>query len=487
VKRSEDLTVLKIKSVCGFGYVLQRQVIVKFIFVLGNVALARILEPRVFGAYAIIAFVLQFFSSFADVGLGAALIQSKHEPNEKELSTTFWIQQGMAVAVFCAVSLFAPLITQFYPSIPPETVGVMRCMAAGFFFASLKTLPLITMERAMEFRRIAQIEIVEQVVFYVTAVSCALAGFQIWSFVLATIMRELIGAVMAFASTTWRPLFSFTPNSIRELVFFGIPFQTNNILNFIKEGVTPIFVGVFSGAAGVGYITWARTFAFTPLVISESFGRVAFPAFSAIQEDRELLRKAVELSMRMMTLVLFPVTILIGAFAPEIIRVFFTEKWMPGLAAFYLYCTTPLMIGMMLPMYSAILSLGKSGLLLKMTVLLVILEWGLGIPFVMQFGYTGIALNQPIITGIYFFVYRRILQAEGVSPEFGKNVWRQLTAALLVTVTVRGIAFFLPVTAVTLPLFGLGGLLLFIGVMYIVAKSLVMELSEHVAVVVAGD
>lgn len=479
----KEIDELKRRSVTGFGVMLRRQVAVKVLFVAGNVLLARILAPQVFGAYAIIAFALQFFSSFADVGLGAALIQSKNEPTNQELSTTFWIQQGLVTFIFLAIFAVAPYVQYIYPTLPSESKWVMRSMAIGFFFTSLKTIPMILMEKKLDFRKIALIEITEQVVFYTCAVMFALTGFQIWSFVFATIVREIAGAVMTYTLVTWRPSCTFQPEAISRLVTFGIPFQLTNFLNFIKEGVTPLFVGYFSGAIGVGYVTWARTFAFVPMVFSESYGRVAFPAYSAIQYNRELLRDAVEKSVRMMTFVLFPITMLMAAFAPEIIRIFFTEKWLPGLGAFYLFSAAPLLIGLTLPMSSVILSLGKSGILLKMSVLLVLLEWGLGVPFVMIFGYTGIALNQPLIHGIYFFLYRHILKKEGIRPLLAENIWRQFLAALMATATIRMIAILLPINIFTIPLLTLAGLILFLYLMNWIGNKLLMEFKSHIVTV----
>lgn len=476
----EHIEELKQKSVAGFGYLLRRQVIVKIIFLLGNVVLARLLAPSVFGTYAIIAFVMQFFSSFADVGLGAALIQKKNHPTAEELSTTFWAQQILVCLLIGIVFAVAPLVKLLYTALDAEMIWVIRMMALGFLFSSLKTLPLILMERQLDFRRIAWIEIVEQLLFYTAAIVLALLGYKVWSFVLATILREFSGMLIAYARSTWRPSCLFRLASISDMIRFGFPFQGNNFLNFVKEGVTPIFVGLYSGSAGVGFITWARTFAFVPLVFSESFGRVAFPAFSAIQHDRMLLREAVERSVRMMSFVLLPGTLLMVAFAPEITQVFFTEKWVPGIWAFYLYCTTPLMISVMLPMYSAILSMGKSAVLLKMTVLLVLLEWGLGIPFVIQFGFTGIALNQPIITGIYFFIYRRILKTEGITVALLESIRWQFVGALLTVAITRGVAFFLPVNAFTLPMLCFGGMLIFAGLMWLASERMVAELRSYV-------
>uniref|UniRef100_UPI00262BDBBA oligosaccharide flippase family protein n=1 Tax=Geobacter sp. TaxID=46610 RepID=UPI00262BDBBA len=100
---------LKKKSLSGIYALMVRQVFVKAIFFAGNIILARILVPEVFGIYAIVNFVIQFFSTFGDVGIGAALIQKKGELTREELSTTFWLQQILACFVAGIAIFAAPL------------------------------------------------------------------------------------------------------------------------------------------------------------------------------------------------------------------------------------------------------------------------------------------------------------------------------------------------------------------------------------------
>ncbi|MBF8258742.1 MAG: undecaprenyl-diphospho-oligosaccharide flippase, partial [Actinobacteria bacterium] len=109
MNRDMPLAEVKEKSLAGVGSLFRRQLVIKTVFFLGNVLLARILAPQVFGIYAIVAFVVQFFSTFGNVGLGAALIQKKGELSGEELSTAFWFQQMLVGVVAVLIVLTAPL------------------------------------------------------------------------------------------------------------------------------------------------------------------------------------------------------------------------------------------------------------------------------------------------------------------------------------------------------------------------------------------
>jgi PST family polysaccharide transporter len=474
-----DLKEIKKKSLAGVGSLVKRQIIIKTLFLIGTVILARILEPQVFGIYDIVTFIVLFFSTFGDVGLGAALIRKKGEISKEELSTTFWLQQSIVISIAVLVVAAAPLSLKIYPLLPSVAVWLIRVMALSFMLMSLKTIPAILMERNLDFNKIAWVDISENLVYQATAIIFAISGFGVWSFIFAALVRAGVGVILIYTLSSWRPIFYYKFSLVRESIKFGLPYQLNGILNFMKDAVTPLFVGAYAGAAAVGYVNWARTLAFAPLIFSASFERVAFPTFSKIHEDRALLTRTIERSIRNMTMLMFPITALMIALGPDIIRIVFTEKWMPGIWAFYLYCTSPLVIGIMLPMYSAILSLGKSTILLKMTLILLSLEWGLGIPFVINFGFTGIALNQPIIAALFLMIYRTVLKSENITLHIFTNIRWQFGLAIITGIIVKISAQHLHLNIVTLSVLFLSGCLIFTGLIYIMQRETALEFKNY--------
>ena len=477
---------LKSKSLAGIGSLLRRQVFVYGFFFLGNIVLARILVPQLFGIYAIVSFVVQFFSTFSDVGIGAALIQKKDKLNNEELSTLFWLQQMLVFIVVILVFLTAPLVLRIYTTMPPESVWFIRVMALSFLFTSLKTVPAILMERAIDFNKVAWVDISESAAFQVTAISLAFAGFGVWSFIVAALIQSILGVILIYSLSPWRPSLQYNFNAARGLIGFGLPYQGNTILSFIKDAVTPLFVGAYAGAAAVGYVNWARNLAFAPLMLSQSFGRVAFPAYARLQYDKILLQDAVERSIRMMTLIMFPITAMLFALGPEITHVIFTDKWRPGLLAFYFYCTSPFIIGIMLPLYSAILSLGKSNILLKMASLLLVLEWGLGVPFVLAFGYNGISFSQPIIAVIFYFVYRHILSEDMMHVSVIKNIHSQFMAAVLSGIVVKIMMSMLMAGIITITASFVAGSILYVLIIYFIKKDILIEVVQYLKAIIGG-
>src|SRR5579872_6280119 len=51
------------------------------------------LDPASFGIFAIVSAILNILVYFSDIGLAAALVQKKDEPSQKDLTSTFTLQQ----------------------------------------------------------------------------------------------------------------------------------------------------------------------------------------------------------------------------------------------------------------------------------------------------------------------------------------------------------------------------------------------------------
>ena len=167
------------------------------------------------------------------------------------------------------------------------------------------------------------------------------------------------------------------------------------------------------------------------------------------------------------------------ALAPELIKVIFTDKWVPGLNAFYCFCMSPIAIGISLPLYSSILALGRSTILLVMSGWLILLEWTLGVTFVMMYGFTGAALTQLIIVPLFTYVYKMVLARNGINVKILRNVGAQFIVASLVVVVISFLKKFIIVNLLSVCGLAVMSLSLFMVFIWILDKPSVLELKEY--------
>src|SRR3954466_1957344 len=103
-----DAKQLQRKARLGIVTLVVRTAALQLAILAGKVYLARVLGPADFGAFWVVQHVLSFFILFGDAGLGAALVQKKEQPTQRELSTVWWCQLAFAVVLIVLAWTTAP-------------------------------------------------------------------------------------------------------------------------------------------------------------------------------------------------------------------------------------------------------------------------------------------------------------------------------------------------------------------------------------------
>jgi lipopolysaccharide exporter len=318
----------------------------------GNIVLARLLHPRDFGVFGIVQFVLAFFIFIGDAGLGGALIQRKDTPTQRELSSIFCLQVLIALAVIAVVWIGTPYFLRIWPDLPDGSAALIRVLSLGLLFTVLKVIPSIQMERELLFGRLAAIEVVQSLIFYASAVTLAFRGWGVWALVGSALLQMVTGAVVANALRPWRPSIVLDRALLRPLVAFGIPYQLKNVIGFINAAISPIYAGRTLGTTALGYINWAQTTGFLPVKIVEIIGRVTFPLFSRLRHDRSIFAETLGRSILLCSLGTFFLAALFCGLGPSIVRVVWSDKWLPAVPLLYVYATA-ITIGFVSPIVGA--------------------------------------------------------------------------------------------------------------------------------------
>ncbi|HXA27464.1 MAG TPA: oligosaccharide flippase family protein [Candidatus Angelobacter sp.] len=434
---------LQTRAARGAAALLVRSGAIKLVSAAGGVVLARLLAPAQFGVYVVAAFCVAFLAMFADVGLGGALIQQREAPTRRELSTVFTVQMilaGVLVAVGLVVA--APVASAYH--LPAADVWLLRALIATLFISSLRTVPAVLLERELRYGRLGTVETVEALVFQVTAVGAALAGAGVWAFVLATALRAVVGLAVIYRLSPWRPSLGIDRAVARRLASFGLAYQANGVLSFVKDAMTPTIVAVVAGAAAVGYVNWAYALATLPLLVTTSLWQVTFPAFARAAHDPALLTHMIERAIRLGAIVMLPLSFSVMALAPEAIHYVFTSKWDPGLLSVYLFSIS-LWAGPLLgsTFFSLFYAVGKPRYGLWFTILYGVLDWGLGVPLLLWLGFNGIAVRTVIVAYVTLPLLLRV--ARSIVPIRPlRQVIRPALAAALAALVELGAVHVLP-------------------------------------------
>ena len=351
LKKSSITSILSLFAQSGYA---------AFLGLAANFTITYLLSPTIFGIYAITLSIIAILNYFSDIGLAGSLIQ-KHEITDKDINTTFTIQQSMIIALIVFAYFMTPIVMQ-YLRLPEEARYLYWALLASFFISSLKTIPSIFLERKVQFNKIVYVQILENTIFYAAVITLAIAGFKIHSFTIAVLLRAVSGLIFMYFLSPWKPQIGYSHLHFKELVSFGAPFQANSLLALVKdELIYPLFLGRVLGLAGVGYIQWAKKWAEAPIrIIMDNITRVLFPVFSRIQEDREKVSQLIETILRYQTMILAPAVLGLALIMKPLIEIIPKySKWEPSLPIFYIFCLSTILSSYSTPFINVLNAVGK--------------------------------------------------------------------------------------------------------------------------------
>jgi len=424
---------IKRKSVSGVISYTIRTVLLYLVAIGATGILSAYLDPHEFGIYFIVTSVISIFTFLSDIGLAAALVQKREQPSVDELRTTFTVQQILALTILGLIFLLTPL---WRSQIGLDKLGMELLYALGlsFVLASLKTIPSILLERELEFNKLVLPQVLENLVFYGTAVTLAISGLGIRSYTLAVLLRSVTGVLAIYWLKRWPLGFSISKPALKNLIGFGAKFQINDFLARLKDDLFVVVLAKFLPASDMGYIGWAKRWSMFPYQFSvNSVVAITFPTFSRLQHDTVLLRKAVEKSLFFITLLIFPI---LGGMAlmalplTDLIPAY--QKWQPALPSLYFFCFNIAWAAVSTPLTNTLNAIGKINKTLKLMIMWTALTWGLTPPALYFFGFTGVAIVSAIV-GVTSIV--TVLMVKKVMDfSFIEQVWRQVLATAVMMV-----------------------------------------------------
>lgn len=429
-----DAAALKRKARRGvFALVLQTILLRGGLFA-GGIALARLLDPADFGVFAIVQTALQFFTFFGDCGVGGALIRQRHEPTRRELSSVFYFQLAVAVVVTSLIWVTSSYLHYVWPDFPERGVWIMRALAVDALLTVLRVLPSILLERRLAYGRIAVLEAIVQISFMGTAIGMAALGMHVWALAIGVLVQGVVGLVGAQILQPFWPSLVYDGAKLKPIIKFGLTYQVKNVVGFINYLATPI-VGGRMGATNLGYVNFARDTAWYPLKLVEIIGRVNYPLYARLQDDRKLFSETLSRSIQVCGMATMASVAFFLGLGPSLIHVVYGDKWLPALPLLYIFAAA-ITFGFLYPIVAAALDAsGRPGVLARLAIGWTTLNWICVLVATPRWGMLGFTVGYVIHVVIgnlgVVWMLKKIIPEAVVWPRIRSSIVAGLGAAAL--------------------------------------------------------
>jgi len=391
--------------------------------------LARLLSPSDFGLMGMIMVVIGFARVFMDMGISNAIVYRQNITKE-ELSSLYWLNILAGITVFFIISASAPVIVSFYNE--PQLNDLVYLAAVIFLITPVGQQFQILLQKELQFKALAKIEIICSVTNSLTTIILAINGFGVYSLVWGQLAGTSVRAVQLFyiGCKKWKPGWYFSWKGIKTYISFGLYQMGEQTINYFNTNLDYLLIGSFLGAKSLGYYTLAYNLIIRPAsMINPIITRVAFPVFSKVQNDLSKLKKGYLKVLELLSLVNFPLMVGFAVVAPVAVPVIFGDQWFPSIILIQILTIVGLLRSTGNPVGSLLLARGRADLGFKWNLALMITQIP-GLYIGAKFGGTvGVAIAFAILMCIYSPFNYLILIRKMVGPclhDYFFSMWPSL-------------------------------------------------------------
>jgi O-antigen/teichoic acid export membrane protein len=337
----------------GIGNVVQQTVGAVF-----GIVIARILSPGDYGLVGMLAIFTAIANIITESGFTSALTNRK-EIRHEDYNAVFWFSLLAGMVMYALLFFCAPLIARFYRQ--PELTNLSRVVFLNFLFRGMSIAHYAIMFKKMMVKERAKTDIVSVFVSSLAGLVLALNGFAYWGLAIQTLSFTMIGVILRWHYSSWKPSFVIDFRPLKEMFGFSSKLFLTNIIGQISANIFSVFLGKFYNEKQVGYYSQGNKWmSLGYATISGMISSVAQPVFVESKGDKARQLMIFRKMLRFGALVSFPLMFGLAFIGREFILITVGEKWLESVPFLQLLCVWGAMAYIWMLYAYLIMSFGKS-------------------------------------------------------------------------------------------------------------------------------
>ena len=385
--------------------------------------LAHLLTPELFGVVALATLAIDYISILNDFGLGAALVQRRDNIDEAS-NVAFTFNLLISIFLTAMIVLISPYVAVFFDE--PALTPILAWLGLGFSINALGSVHKARLQRELRFGRKLIPELGNTLTKGGLSIGLAIMGYGAWSLVYGQLAGMSISVLLLWIVVPWKPRLLLRSPISGQLFKYGFSVMMDRAFTVFADSFDYLLIGRFFNTAALGI--YALAYRLPDLLILNTLSVLAavfFPAFSSIQNQRDVLRKSFLSTTRYVQLLVTPLCLGIFVAADPIIRLLFGEQWLqsiPIMQVLSLY-TLALSVGFHVgDIYKAI---GRPDILLKIAIPIFVVRLT-ALMIGSQYGLIGIAAGH-LIAALIEVIVRAIVTIRVIKVRLSE-ILAQLTA-----------------------------------------------------------
>lgn len=355
---------LKDKTFSGLSWsVLDKVFQNGFVLVVG-ILMARIIDKDNYGLMGALAIFTAVANILHESGFSTALIRKK-DVSESDYTTVFYTNITIGAVIYLLLFFLAPLISDFNDK--PILTPLSRFLFLSFLFNSFAVIQNARLVKEINYSLITKINAFSIVVSYSIALVLAYLGLGVWALASQIVIWTFLKTCGLWLFSKWKPSGSFSMSSLKELFSFSSKLLAGSLINSVMVNLPQSLIAkIYSFDIGGLYNQAFKNYNSANDVLSGSVYNVSFPILSTVEDDK--LKSAFRKFVRIKALIVFPMFMGMILVAKPFVYLL-GEQWSDAVPILQLLCIGGVFAGLETANGDILRIKGKSGLILKLTVL----------------------------------------------------------------------------------------------------------------------
>lgn len=332
-----------------------------------SIILARLLSPSDYGTIGLITVFIQIANTFAESGLGQALVQKKNADNT-DFSTVFFFSMPFSILIYAILFFCAPLISSFYEQ--EILTPVVRILGLSVFLSAINSVQNAYVQKRMQFKRFFWATLLGTILSAFVGIGMAYKGYGIWALVGQQLSMQIVNTVTLWITVKWRPNIAFSFEKMKGLFSYGWKILTVSLIDRTYNNIYSLVIGKTYSTTELGFYDKGKHY---PLLVVQNINSaiesVLFPVLSKVQSEKERLKQMVRRSIMTSTYLIFPAMAGLAAVSEPLVKIMLTDKWLPCVPFMQFCCFTYAFWPVHTANLQAIKASGRSDITLKLEII----------------------------------------------------------------------------------------------------------------------
>ena len=288
--------------------------------------------PHAYGLFVTAVGIVAFLASLARAGIDTYLVRCDTPPDDGTYGTATALILGSSLALVVAGAALAPMLIHWFGSrefLLPYLTLLLTIPVTG-----LSGIPMASLERALDFRRIAAVELMSQFAGLIVAATLAYLRAGVWAPVTGQITWQTFTLLGILPAARVPKHLRFDHAQVRPMLSYGMSLTASLRTWQLRTLVNPLLVGRFAGADGVAFVALAIRIAEALGAFRLAAGRIAIAALARLQKRGEEFARALEQALYLQVVTLGPLLCLFAVSGPFVIHHLIGARWMPSLGIY---------------------------------------------------------------------------------------------------------------------------------------------------------